>query len=692
MVEIFTVVGVAGSGKTSHGMSILEQKLKDGLPWHQIGYSSFSRAACMEASERASKLTGVDVGRLHSDGFYRTLHSAALRLLGVSAKMIVEPEKKEGRDWFNEALGVQRGGEPGTLAAKYAEALDWWDYARATLSLMHGSDLETPIHYIEPETSASFIKHNNNSSTITKNYYKRCTQNWPIGGGGVLFQKSNTLEKLEKYGKIIADYEAQKRYSGRLDFTDILFRYAGIEVDSELMFREGYPNGSTPDEIQVWMVDEYQDCSALLDRVAQRLSENAQELWLLGDEYQAVYGFAGSDAKLFAHRVSEAKVCGNALLLNRTWRNPESVVEWGEAVLREDSGYEERSPISECGEGSVGMIQTKDLTDGLDTLATKDTMILARAWFALGKIKSRLDEMAIPWRSCQEKQSSRWECPVKIAIVLTMRAMMAGERISQQDWRRICKELPQKMEGTELFIRGTKAKWAKMECSGENVMELGRLSEWGASDGFTEWVLQERWRRYMMLLIDVAIEKYGIDVVRRPRIQIGSCHSVKGMQAANVFCLATSSKKSAESDPYEEICLKYVTITRASKNFRVVVDLYEHAQGKPLFLPCPKDYWTFEEGLPKELGDDNSGFSEGALFGGGEGESNSRGFSEEDQSNGWSLGSKVSGRDLREGRDSGCSSECDGSIRGDRVQGSGEQANADSIADAEEDSFDWLNI
>ena len=83
----------------------------------------------------------------------------------------------------------------------------------------------------------------------------------------------------------------------------------------------------------------------------------------------------------------------------------------------------------------------------LPLLATTDTMILARTWFALGKVKDRLDQLCIPWISVQEKRSSGWESPVKIAIVLTMQALRNGEKISEQDWRRLTENFPAKFEG-----------------------------------------------------------------------------------------------------------------------------------------------------------------------------------------------------------------------------------------------------
>lgn len=672
MPTINVVTGVAGSGKTHFAMQILEQKLRDGLRWDQIGFSSFSRAACAEAARRASVITGVDTDRLQKEGWFRTIHSCVFRLLGVDSKSILDHDTKAGRDFVAECCGAPRGGEPGTLGAKIDEALSEWDTCRARLSRLHVPTDCTPDQYRSPsdqgchrdlktagtkspvfsggchgchalsqehrdslfegesanveqirDVATPFGVHGGKTFEINKSPHGVVVNN-PEGvkiAPYVIKEGENGCHRDSKkpvtevcsrdrtlnpaFEIIIRQYEDAKRYSGMLDFTDLLFRYAGFEVDSNLMFKTCWPLGSVPAEVEVFLFDEYQDCSQLLDRVAERLSESAGELWMLGDRYQSVYAFSGSDHRVFASREDTAKNEGKRVLLNRSYRNPESVIEWGEEILREDSEYEERKPYSGKFDGSAGMMEAKDFMSYLPLMATTDTMILARTWFALGKVKERLDELCIPWTSCQEKRGSGWDSPVKIAIVITMQALMHGDKISEQDWRRLTENFPSKYEGKELFKRGEKARWKKMECKHENVFALHQVHEWGAGDGFEQFVLNEKWRKDQFLLLSVAIEKWGIDIVRHPRIKIGSCHSVKGMQAKNVFCLATSSEKASQSGFWEDLFLKYVTVTRASKHYRLVVDLVEHARGKKLFIAAPRGYWEFDKDLPEGFGEDD---------------------------------------------------------------------------------------
>jgi hypothetical protein len=221
-------------------------------------------------------------------------------------------------------------------------------------------------------------------------------------------------------------------------------------------------------------------------------------------------------------------------------------------------------------------------------------MILARTWFSLERVQKILNERGVPWASVAEKHNSKWQAPAKLAFVLVMRELLQEIPISEQDWRRVTEILPQKFNGNELFKRGEKAKWKKTACNHEPEKILTQLEDWGATPYFQQFATEGRWKTEMFLLIDHAIDKYGIDAVRKPRIRLGTCHAVKGMEAKVVYCLAASTEASQNADPREECCLKYVTITRTSADYRLVVDEADIARGKPIFWAAPSDYRGYD--------------------------------------------------------------------------------------------------
>lgn len=735
------IVGVAGGGKTSYAMSILERELRNGLRFDQIGFSSFSRAACREAAERAGRLLHEDPDRLQKTGWMKTIHAASLRALGVDPKSLIDHDTVEGKKFLKEACGSDRCGEPGTQAGKLDEALSAWDEARARLTLLKPDDDDLMDQLSGQDTISDPRTHGTHSDTlrthkiasvsapqvdVNSRFTHARTDKNPLCSIGKDFSSSHTrfhlknsetdfvcpsvfseynpiehrelrrghnpqvmcpsvsnlsvqwairslLDKIGKGKTLIQKYERHKRLYGRIDYTDILMMYAGIQIQDDLTFVQGYPMGSVPEEVQVWMFDEYQDCSPLLAKAAQRISEFAADVYLLGDGYQAIYGFSGASTAVFRDEEMKAKESGNRIVLNRTWRNTDSVIEWGESVLQEDSQYESRNPFGEAGDGSAGLMDRQEFDLLLPSLAGTDSLIISRAWFSLDSVKKLLDDLAIPWRSCQEDKSSRWQCPAKIAFTLVMRELSNGVKISEQDWRRVTVELPAKWNNQEMFVRGTKSKWKKMECGSSPNRSLMELADWGATDLFVEFVRQGKWRKDMPLLLDRAIDLYGVAEVRNPSIRLGSVHSVKGLEARNVFCLADSTLRVAtEGDESEERCLKYVAITRSSMHYRLVVNRLDISRGKPLF-------WAAPAGESKYVAFDDPGIARAK-------ESDSMVQGEGDQSQ------EIPSGSLQFDRDCGSDTLRSGKVCRDRDEGRREGANADATSESEGYQEEWWDL
>lgn len=658
--RVSVVVGVAGAGKTSYAMSLIEQAVRDGVDPRRIGFLSFSRAAVQEAARRAAEIVGCSVSDLTQGGYYRTIHSAAVRLLGIDTKSILDVSAPASQEWFQEHVGLPYGGERGTLGADVANVLNAWDRARQSLSPVlrlepdgNGQavrpDGRTPL----PEVSGSSVRSETSKNTgffegsgrnghLFLRSVRTLSQAKTLGPDAVFASKSSSYIDRKKisitshaepkvvsevsgeynsiYGKdlwrtpwcpegvrsvrwfeqigldgqngwvseVVERYERGKNLSGRLDFTDILLRFCQLAYSAESYQIDGGWTVDRPEHIELWLCDEYQDCSALLDLTAQHLWGPWAPVVLLGDPLQSVYRFAGSDPGLMQAWETESRLEGSYTLLRRSWRNPQAVIEWGEACLEKLPGYQSREPLAEGDTGTVGLLDWWDLIRRLEDLAEVDTLILARNNWNLEKITKALYERGIPWQAVSEERSSRWEAPAKIGLVATIRALLDGEQISEQDFRRLTESFPAKADGVELFTRGTKARWKKLECSQRLQKTIGQLTDWGAGEGLADWLRGGAWRTDMLLQIDTAAERWGMGLVRKPKIRVGTCHSVKGMEARVVLCLAASTAAAAAGELQEEVSLQYVTVTRASSHYRLVVDQTDVARGLPLFWAAPE--------------------------------------------------------------------------------------------------------
>lgn len=123
--------------------------------------------------------------------------------------------------------------------------------------------------------------------------------------------------------EVLRRYEAALTQEGRIDFSDMLHRAADV--------LEG---GTNPlPRFEHILVDEFQDTSAAMARFLKALiAANGARLFAVGDDWQAIYGFAGGDVD---HILSFEKHFGLAstTMLDVNYRSPAVIVQAGSALI-----------------------------------------------------------------------------------------------------------------------------------------------------------------------------------------------------------------------------------------------------------------------------------------------------------------------------------------------------------------------
>lgn len=539
-MQALRVIGGAGTGKTRLMKETAEKALArpetGGNPF-AIGYSSFTRAARLEAATRCGEAWGIPPEQLMQEGWFRTAHSVCFRQLGATKAEMISGCKAD-EEWVSKAVDSEVAfaldeDEDGGVAVYTgdpvaAAALNYWSLAR---------NLCRPLREIveadtDPEAPAA----------------------------------DEVIRRINLY-------EQAKRLDGRTDFTDLLARFVGIRFDPEEGPIEVTPEGAVPDEVVGWIFDEAQDASRLLDLACRRLvtGDACRWAWLVGDPFQVVYGWGGASAANFmSWDVKEQHV------MPKSWRCAPAIMEMGESCLRRLPDYWDRKIAPADHDGVV--INGDDYEEDLRGLRPDhDTLIIARTNRQVSSIRRILEDSEVPFRyvkqrsgpSCREEgMAGLWD-------------LERGDGIDGDAWGRAIEILPSKdSKKQEMLVRGSKSAWKNSLSSRYDRVYPEDLPSLGATPALIDAIRGGRWHK----LVDgggswvAAATRWGVDAVKSPQIRIGTIHSTKGLEASKVILLTAVSKRTrlGEEDCPERFAeerrIEYVACTRAKHELFITHD------------------------------------------------------------------------------------------------------------------------
>ena len=522
------LVGGAGTGKTTSLMEILERLIERLGGVHDVGFASFSRGARQTAVERACSIWGWQPEELTRDGWFRTLHSICYRLAEIRQGQLLVADTKAGQEWLRTNMGVAlrsaMDDDAGVTQfigdSLEARALNLWDRARNSL---------LPLQFI-------------------------CQEDESIYPGSPCYE--DVLPEVKKY-------ETAKRVDDRLDFADILLRFVGLGASPESGYYEKTPVGELP-EIKAWLIDEAQDLSPLTARVVERIASAPQCKWLylVGDPFQSIYGFAGSTPQPFmTWQVEQQKV------MPRSYRCPKIISDYGEQILSSCSDYWARgvAPAEHDGE-IVPDAEIGDLVDYLEPDA--DWLVIARTNFQADRMRRLLDEADIPHRSTKSDGATQ--------VARGRRALWEleqGHYVDPIDFGYALQLVP----SAGLLEWGAKSKYDATEHERIHITDLASV---GCKEAFQTAVFTGEWAGFVdggKRFRDWA-DRYGIDTATCPRVRVGTIHSVKGAEADSVFVLNASvarfdaGAQASQARMDEELRLGYVAVTRARRRLIVATD------------------------------------------------------------------------------------------------------------------------
>jgi DNA helicase-2/ATP-dependent DNA helicase PcrA len=300
----------AGSGKTktlTHRIAyiLLTQRAKP----NEILALTFTNKAAQEMRMRVAQLIGANPLNRSFMPFMGTFHSICVRLLRNDADRIGLPKSFVIFDESDKVAVIKR--------AIRQLALDEKIFPPRTLAaLITGAKNEL----IDPETYAGLA--NNPTSQAAAKVY-------PI-------------------------YQSELRNAGGLDFDDLINETLKLlQTDKEVRARL---NG----QFKYIMVDEYQDTNTGQYRLIKLLTNADHNLAVVGDDWQNVYAFRGSDFRNILNFERDYPQC-NVIKLEQNYRSTGNILRAGQAIISKVSERSDKRLWTDIGEGlPVQVLQVRD--------------------------------------------------------------------------------------------------------------------------------------------------------------------------------------------------------------------------------------------------------------------------------------------------------------------------------------------
>ena len=466
----YKVVGPPGTGKTRRLLHEVHRYVQQGIPLDKIGYFAFTRKAAREARDRFlaknEHLTKKDIK------YFQTLHSLAFNNLGLKEENVMQEGNYKA---IGETCGIQ---------IKYAA------YETNNFNGIFSSNSEylslinlARVKQISAEQQFDLNEH---LTWITR-------------------------EKLIAIEKEINNY---KKTHELIDFTDMLQKFL---------------DKGKPPKFKVIFVDEAQDLSLIQWSMIKKIEEETQcDVWIAGDDDQAIFGWAGADVNSFI------KWKSREILLSQSERVPLLIQEAALNIIQRI--YFNRIPKDYLPKDTKGNIYQRYKLNDID-LTKGDWLILTRT-------------------------KSLWK-PIPPFL------KRKGLYFNTVEGNSIGKTLYEDIQTWEELIQGVTPPDIKRQRLEELTGEKNFNIHLSWNEAFKNVAFAKRQYMKSMLL-------NGENLSRPPRIKVSTIHGAKGGEATNVVLFLNQTantikgSKKSQAKQEEEFRVWYVGVTRTIENLFLI--------------------------------------------------------------------------------------------------------------------------
>ncbi|HET7827484.1 MAG TPA: UvrD-helicase domain-containing protein, partial [Candidatus Saccharimonadales bacterium] len=146
--------------------------------------------------------------------------------------------------------------------------------------------------------------------------------------------------------KVYPIYEALLKQSSALDFDDLIARTVGL-LENNPAVRQKWRS-----QFKYVMIDEYQDTNASQYRLIRLLTDNHQNIAVVGDDWQSIYSWRGADFRNILNFEKDYPKC-TVIKLEQNYRSTKNILEAAHNVISQNSLRSDKKLWTAAGAGAA---------------------------------------------------------------------------------------------------------------------------------------------------------------------------------------------------------------------------------------------------------------------------------------------------------------------------------------------------
>lgn len=503
----------------------------------KLGYFSFSKQAAYEALERAQK--HIDLSG-NDRLVFSTLHSFTYRLLDLHREEVFNNHHERV---FASRMGLTRQ----------------WDNDQGVFAVT------------KDDRIAALVKYAAVTNTLIEEVWKDYAFVIPW------LEVQRYIDGLQKY----------KEAYNLVDFNDMIIN---------AMSAQNIP------EFDYLFIDECQDTSKIQwDFIKAKLMPKTKVLYLVGDDDQTIFSFAGANSKEFIEFP-----CDEMIVLDQSYRVPAKVQEIADRVINKVQHRIPKAwkPRKETGDVNSSVRVVHSLIDIKETIRESGQwLILARDNYILSHARRMLRNAGIYYaerrKSYGVRTAETWEPALPIEVFQAAHTYWTFKKVGFATTKAFMNMLKYMERQEDAQAIQEYDLITQDNCPTEVLELLDNSTAFTALKGIRPTDLDYLWALHQNNEID---ENF---ILKAPRVKLATIHAVKGSECDNVVLFTDTSPQSFDGLNMkgrrdEELRIIYVGLTRARKRLWILEPQTKNNFIKELYKGIEAYKETRREEIEKE--------------------------------------------------------------------------------------------